>query len=126
MKLSTFSIIWAILYIGFGLGLLLIPVQFMDAYGVSLDDDGTMMARILGAALTSFAIVFWLNRNTPATDKSWHNVLLASLIYNIIDIPIVLVATLEGVMNALGWMPVGLHLFLAATFGLCLFKRELL
>ena len=53
MKLSTISIVWAFLYIGFGLGLLIIPVQFMSTYGVTLDQNGAMMARILGAALTA-------------------------------------------------------------------------
>ncbi len=59
MKLSNFSIIWAIFYIGFGLGLLVIPVQFMEHYGVALDNNGTLMARILGAALTDFALTFF-------------------------------------------------------------------
>lgn len=123
MKLSTFSIIWAVLYIGFGLGLLIIPVQFMATYGVSLDDSGVLMARILGAALTAYALTFWLNRNIPSTEKGWYNLLLTSFIYNIVDIPIVLMATLNGVMNSMGWMPVGLHVFLAATFGYFAFRK---
>lgn len=123
MKLSTFSIIWAVLYIGFGLGLLIIPVQFMTTYGVTLDSNGTLMARILGAALTAYALTFYLNRNIALTDKGWYNLLLTSFIYNIVDIPIVLMATIDGVMNSMGWMPVGLHVFLAATFGYFTFKK---
>ena len=124
MKLKTFSIIWSILYIGFGLGLLVIPVQFMSTYGVTLDTNGTLMTRILGAALTAFALTFYSNRNIASTDKGWHNLLLTSLIYNIVDIPIVLKATLDGVMNSMGWVPVGLHIFLAATFGYFAFKKR--
>ena len=124
MKLKTFSIIWSILYIGFGLGLLVIPVQFMSTYGVTLDTNGTLMTRILGAALTAFALTFYSNRNIASTDKGWHNLLLTSLIYNIVDIPIVLKATLDGVMNSMGWVPVGLHIFLAATFGYFTFKKR--
>jgi hypothetical protein len=123
MKLSTFSIIWAVLYIGFGLGLLIIPVQFMAPFGVTLDSSGTLMARSFGAALTAYALTFYLNRNTAATDKGWYNLLLTSFIYNIVDIPILLMATLDGVMNSMGWMPVGLHVFLAATFGYFTFKK---
>jgi hypothetical protein len=123
MKHSSFAIIWAVLYIGFGLGLLLIPAQFMSTYGVTLDSSGILMARILGAALTAFALTFWLNRKLPTSDKGWHNLLITSLIYNILDIPIVLMATLDGVMNAMGWIPVGLHVFLAATFGYVAFKK---
>ena len=123
MKLSTFSAIWAFLYIGFGLGLLIIPEKFMSTYGVSLDSGGAMMARILGAALTAYALSFWMNRESPISDKSWKNLLTVSVIYNILDIPIVLMATLNGVMNSMGWMPVGLHVFLATTMAYFVFRK---
>lgn len=124
MKLSMFSTIWAVAYIGFGLGLLIIPLQFMGTYGVMLDSNGMLMARVLGAALTAYALTFWLNRNIPSSDNAWHNLLITSFIYNVLDIPIVMTAILSGVMNSMGWMPVGLHLFLASTFGYFAFKRK--
>lgn len=124
MKLSTFSTIWAVAYIGFGLGLLIIPFQFMGTYGVMLDNNGMLMARVLGAALTAYAFTFWLSRNIPSSDKAWHNLLLTSFIYNVLDIPIVMTAILSGVMNSMGWIPVGLHLFLASTFGYFAFKKK--
>lgn len=124
MKLSTFSIIWAVLYMAFGLGLLLMPGSFMANYGVTLDTGGLLMARILGAALTAYALTFYLNRNLPLSDKGWQNLLLTSFIYHVVDIPIVTIATMDGVMNAMGWMPVGLHVFLAATLGYFAFKKE--
>lgn len=122
MKINTLSSIWAFLYFGFGVGLFLIPVQFMDMYGVALDAQGALMARILGSALIASAIVFILNRNIPVTDKAWRNLLIASCIYNLLDIPVVLTATLHGVMNVLGWLPVGLHVFLASTMAFFIFK----
>ncbi len=123
MKLKIFSIVWAVIYLSFGLGLLFIPIQLMAIFGVTLDSDGTMMARILGAALTAYGLTFWLNRNLPATDKAWHNLLLTSFIYNIVVIPIMLIAVLNGVTNAMGWMPFGQHIFLAATFGYFTFRN---
>ena len=122
-KLKIFSIVWAVIYLSFGLGLLFIPIQLMAIFGVTLDSDGTMMARILGAALTAYGLTFWLNRNLPATDKAWHNLLLTSFIYNIVVIPIMLIAVLDGVTNAMGWMPFGQHIFLAATFGYFTFRN---
>ncbi len=124
MKLKIFSIVWAVIYLSFGLGLLFIPIQLMAIFGVTLDSDGTMMARILGAALTAYGLTFWLNRNLPATDKAWHNLLLTSFIYNIVVIPIMLIAVLDGVTNAMGWMPFGQHIFLAATFGYFTFRQK--
>ena len=123
MKLKIFSIVWAVIYLSFGLGLLFIPIQLMAIFGVTLDSDGTMMARILGAALTAYGLTFWLNRNLPATDKAWHNLLLTSFTYNIVVIPIMLIAVLDGVTNAMGWMPFGQHIFLAATFGYFTFRN---
>ncbi len=124
MKLKIFSIVWAVIYLSFGLGLLFIPIQLMAIFGMTLDSDGTMMARILGAALTAYGLTFWLNRNLPATDKAWHNLLLTSFIYNIVVIPIMLIAVLDGVTNAMGWMPFGQHIFLAATFGYFTFRNS--
>jgi len=124
MKLTSFSIIWAVIYLVFGLGLLLIPMQFMSSFGVTLDASGIMIARVSGAALTAFALTFWMNRNLSQSEKGWRNLLMTSFIYNIIDIPIVLFATFNGVMNSLGWMPVGLHIFLAATLGYFAFSKK--
>jgi len=58
MKLSAFSIIWAIIYLGFGLGLLLIPALFMTTYGVKLDAGGAFMTRLLGSAQVAYAFNF--------------------------------------------------------------------
>src|ERR1700739_266254 len=117
MKLSTFSVVWAVIYIGFGLGLLLIPVKFMTTYGVTLDSGGAFMTRILGSSLTGFALIFWWNRKQPATARTQYVILLGSFIYNLLDLPVVLMGTLNHVMSSMGWIPVGLHVFLAATFG---------
>ena len=124
MKLSTFSVIWALIYLGFGLGLLLIPAQFMTTYGVKLDAGGAFMTRILGSSLTAFALIFYWNRNTPVADKTQHNIILGSFIYNLCDLPVVLLGTLNGVMSAMGWIPVALHVFLAVTFGYFTFKKD--
>jgi hypothetical protein len=123
MKLKTLSIVWAILYGGFGLGLLFIPGLFMSQYGVTLDDSGILMARILGSALSAYALLFYLNRNVQKKEKAQYNIILSSMIYNVVDTPIVILATLQETMNSMGWIPVGLHLFLAATMGYFVFKK---
>lgn len=105
------------------------PIQanrstLMTTYGVSLDDNGMMMTCILGAALTAFAIALWLNRNIPSTDRSWHNLLLASSIYNRYRRHPNSIATLNGVMNSMGGCPSDFTFFLAATFGYFVFKKN--
>ncbi|MBP6794491.1 MAG: hypothetical protein KA143_05535 [Saprospiraceae bacterium] len=123
MKLSFFSKVWAFLYLTFGLGLLIVPKLFMSTYGVELDASGQLMARILGSALFAYAVVFWINKNISISEKSWYNLLLASCLYNIMDTPIVLTATLNGTMNSLGWIPVFLHVFLGISMGSFLLKK---
>jgi hypothetical protein len=117
MKLKTFAIIWSIIYIGWGLGLLVNPVRLMAIYGLALDASGALMARIVGASLIGFGMTFWLNRSINSTEKGWYNLLSTSFIYNIISIPVTFMATLNGVMRSMGWIAVGLHIFLALTFG---------
>ncbi len=123
MKLSTFSIIWAALYGGFGLGLLLLPGPFMAVYGLDLDKSGELMSRILGSALFAFAIIFVLNRHVPKTEQVQRNILIGSVIYNVVDIPIVVMAIIGGVMSAMGWVPIGLHVFLAASMSYFAFGK---
>lgn len=122
MKLPGWMILAAILYVGFGIGLLIIPVQFMAMYGVGLNPGGAMMARILGSALIGFALLFYWMRNDGR--DTLMSVLRASFVYNVVDFFVVLSATLGGVMNAMGWMPVGLHVFLAAGFGYFAFMKK--
>jgi hypothetical protein len=116
MKLSTFLIIAAVAYAGFGLGLLAVPTPFMFVYGVSLDNGGALMARILGSALLGFTLIFWWCRNSASSD-ALQAIIRASFIYNVVDLPVVFIATLTGVMGPLGWIPVILHLLLALGFG---------
>lgn len=122
MKGTTFLPIAAVLYFGFGLGLLLAPAPFMSVYGVTLDPGGALMTRILGAALIGFALLFWRARALAAS-PALHAVFLASFVYNLLDLPIVTIATISGVMSSVGWSAVGLHVFLAAGFGYLAFKR---
>ena len=119
MKLSTWLTISAVLYGGFGLGLLVIPALFMAAYGVALDEGGQLMARILGSALLAFMLIFWWSRQ--AAVETVQPLLRASLLYNIVDFFVVLFATLAGVFSVMGWVPVALHIFLSAGFGYFVF-----
>jgi hypothetical protein len=116
MRLKTFLVIAAFIYLGFGIGLLSIPGPLMALYGLILDSWGQVIARILGTSLIAFALVFWLIRGSPISDASLA-VIRASFLYNILDVPIIGFATVTGVMSPMGWQAAGLHLFLAAGFG---------
>jgi hypothetical protein len=116
MKLGTFLVLAIVAYAGFGLGLLTVPAPFMATFGVALDAGGALMARVLGSALLGFTLIFWWTRNESLTNPL-RAILRASFIYNVVDLPVVLIATLTGVMGVLGWSAVILHLLLAIGFG---------
>ena len=65
----------------------------------------------------AYAVPFGLNRNFHLSDKRVYNLVLASVIYNVIDILIVLLATPDSTLNALCCMPVILHIILAVSIG---------
>jgi len=64
----------------------------------------------------AYAVPFGLNRNSPLSDKRVYNLVLAGVIYNVVDILIVLLAP-DITLNALCCMPVILNIILAVSMG---------
>jgi hypothetical protein len=114
MKREYFLIFASIAYAIFGLGLLLVPAEFMAPFGVPLDAAGALMSRILGSALVFLAVLFWLVRTdvSPAARA----ICGTQALYNAVDIVVLVMAISAGTMGVLGWMPVGLHAVLAVGF----------
>jgi len=113
MKLSTFAIIITVLAYGFGLAFLFIPVKLTACYGVSLNTGGVILARYFGAANILLGMIFWSYSQVSPTAKSWPKLLRFSLIYNILQLIITLMAVLNGETNAMGWTSVALFALLA-------------
>jgi hypothetical protein len=117
---TAFVVIAIVIYAVFGLGLLLAPGPFMAAYDVQFDADGTLLARVAGALLLSFAVGLVFARRDPAALRP---LLIAGLVYNLIELPLTVMTVQGGVMNTLGWVPFALHVFLAAGFAWLLRTR---
>jgi hypothetical protein len=124
MKLSTYATILAIVALLYGIGLLFIPAKFTENYGVTLDVAGLLMTRLFGALMTSQAILFWLNRNIPASEKSWNGILLSSVFYNVATFVIALTAVLNNVVNSMGWSTVILSAIFALASSYFAFKNK--
>jgi hypothetical protein len=116
MKREYFLIFAAIAYAIFGLGLLLVPAEFMAPFGVTLDVAGVLMSRILGSALVFLAALFWLVRTDAG--PAARTIFGTQALYNAVDILVLVMAISAGTMGVLGWMPVGLHAVLAIGFAL--------
>ena len=124
MKLSTYATITAIVALLYGVGLLFIPAKFTENYGVSMDAAGLLMTRLLGALMTSQAILFWVNRNIPASEKAWNGILLASVFYNVANVVISLTAVLNNVVNSMGWSTVILSAIFALASSYFAFSKK--
>ena len=113
MKLSTYAIIVTILAIGFGVAFLLIPVKLLDIYGVSLTGGGIIIARYFGASNLFIGLIFWSYSSVSPSAKSWPKLLLYSLVYDILQLIITLMAVLNKESNSMGWTSVALFAVLA-------------
>lgn len=85
----------------------------MPLFGVELDDGGVMVGRILGGAYLGAGIGFWMisgPEDIPA---------LTARLYALSEVLVAvacLVATVTGVMNAVGWLLVVAYAFFAGGF----------
>jgi len=117
MKLSSFAIIITILAIGFGLAFVLIPVKLTAFYGITLEGGGIVMARYFGGANLFTGMIYWSYSSVSPSAKSWPKLLLYSLIYEILQLIITLMAVLDNQANAMGWTTVALFALLAIGSG---------
>lgn len=115
MPLSTFLLIAAVIEALFGLGFLLLPEAALAPMGVRLNPAGIMLARVFGAALISFALLFWWVREATPSQALTAILRAAAIYFAVSTIPLVLGVS-GGLANALGWGTVVIHVGLAAGF----------
>ncbi len=123
MKLSIWMAAKAVVCIVFGIGFVLMPQYLGSIYALSLDPSGALMARLFGAAFIFEAIVLWLPRNAPSSDAGLRAIVMAVAVSNAIGFVVTLLATLSGIWNALGWLPVLLYLVFGLAFAYFLFAK---
>ena len=116
MKLPTFLTINAVLFVPFGLTMLLVPALLFPLFGIDLDADGILMARVFGPALFNFGLICYLIRKEQQFTIGMKAVLVGNFLFHAIDAISTLIASLNGVMNTLGWLFFTLHLVLAIGF----------
>ena len=115
MKLSDFLIVKAIISLGFGIALVLIPVAMMSLLGATLDPTGIFVARGNGAGLIGIGLICWFNRS--ADRDALRGITLALFVSDTILLIATLLAQLSGIMNALGWGLLAITLFLVLGLG---------
>jgi hypothetical protein len=114
--------ITAIVAFLFGLAFLLMPVQTMSMYGVSLDVSGQFVGRYLGSAFLGLAVIVWFARNAKA-DNTLRAILLGGFVVTFTGFVVALFDKFFGPGNAVVWSTVGIYLLLAIGFGYFYFGK---
>jgi hypothetical protein len=113
MKLSTYATISAIVASAYAIALLFFPEPFIEKYGVVLDPASTVITRYFGSAMLAFGALYWINRNIPASDKSWSGLLWSGVFLNVANAIITVMAITKGIGNSLGWSTVAVNVIFA-------------
>ncbi|MBX2877088.1 MAG: hypothetical protein KTR30_33520 [Saprospiraceae bacterium] len=116
MTLRNFLILNAILFVPFGLIMLILPGDLFPLFGIDLDADGILMARVFGSALLNLGLICYLVRAEPTDSSAMKAVLIGNFLFHAFDALSTFVASYTGVMNSLGWMFTSLHFVLAVGF----------
>jgi len=115
MKLSTFLTINALMFIPFGVGMLLMPSTIFPMIGVNLDGDGLLMASTVGSMLLSFGVTCLVSRNAQYS-QGLKAVLFGNLSFHLIDSLLTFRGAFSDTMNSFGYMFSSMHLILAIGF----------
>jgi hypothetical protein len=122
MKPNTFLAIAAVVAFLFGLSFILMPVQTMSMYGVTLDITGQFLGRYLGSAFLGVAVLNWFGRNSK-DNEAYRAILLGDFVLALTGFVVALFDVFTGVGNALVWSTVVIYLLLGAGFGYFYFKK---
>jgi hypothetical protein len=105
----------------FGLGFIFIPGKMLEPYGVILNDTATTFARLFGSAILSFPIFLWFARKSENIDFKKAAV-YTLLFYFLVSGILLVIAQVVGMMNALGWAIISLHVIFIIWFGYYMVK----
>ncbi len=124
MKLKSLMIIKAIVCLGFGVLLLLIPDKLFSIFGTTLGDGGMFTAREYGAALFGNLFLCWLAKDAAESDAR-RAIIAALFVYDLIGFIVTTITIIAGILNPLGWAVAFIYLFFTIGFGYFLFKPSL-
>ncbi|SHK34156.1 Tumour protein p53-inducible protein 11 [Bradyrhizobium lablabi] len=122
MTIKTFFTIIAVLALVHGVGFVLAPEQVATSYGMTTSPSSVLMARLFGAALLALGLIFWFARDNSS--ESVRGVLIATVIANTVGLVVVVMGTMAGTMNSMGWVAALIYLFGAAGCGYFVMARS--
>ena len=116
MKFKTLMVLKAVVCLGFGPLLLLLPDPLLTFLGSSYGPGAAITAREYGAAVLGNFMLTWLARK--AEESVVRRAIVWDLfVYDAIAFVAMLLIQLSGGFNLLGWGIVAIYLFFALGFG---------
>jgi hypothetical protein len=119
--MNTLFLVYLIVEAIFGIGFLFIPRLVMDPMGITLDETSTTLARMFGSLLIGIPFLLFFARKSSSTEFK-RGVIYCCFIYLLASVVILLITQIKGLMNAMGWCIVILHLVFMLWFGYYLLK----
>ncbi|MCB9422202.1 MAG: hypothetical protein H6667_20535 [Ardenticatenaceae bacterium] len=119
---QLYSIVGGI-HLVFGFGFLLLPGIVVALYGISLDESGTLMAQLLGASDLASAALLLTLRDIPSSQAARVVSTKGALEWSLITI-ILLLYSVTGLLNFMGWVSVVLFAAIAFLFARDVFKQQ--
>ncbi|MFK7920562.1 MAG: hypothetical protein AB8H47_01335 [Bacteroidia bacterium] len=116
MSIKTFLVLNSIMFIPFGIGMLLFPSPIFGMLDVQLDSDGLLMASTVGSMLLSFGLICLIARNVKENSPALEAILVGNLCFHTIDSFLTFRGASSEVMNSLGYMFSSIHLLFAVGF----------
>jgi hypothetical protein len=101
----------------FGFGFILMPAAVLAEFGASTDKIGFLLGSHFGIALAGFGLILFMARDI-AKSRTQNGILWAGLLTSTAYALFALIATLDGTINAFGWLLVTLNAALALGFAL--------
>ncbi len=115
MTIKTFFMIFAVLAVGHGIGFVLVPDQVASAYGLAISASSRLTAQLFGGALLFWGVTLWFARDFPS--EAARGILIGTIIADVPSLIVVVMGTLAGTMNAMGWVAVLIYLVSAVGSG---------
>jgi hypothetical protein len=120
MKLRHLFTINLFVAIFFGGSCALFPRFVYGLYGLSADDAGMWVTRLVGGSILGFATLMWYGRKTPSLEAR-RAIALALLVQDTVGFIASLLLQLTGKVNIFGWFSMALYAVLALGYAYFLF-----
>jgi hypothetical protein len=121
--MNTLFLVALIVEALFGIGFVLVPGPMLGPFGMTFNPIATAFARLFGAALLGYTILLWFARKSDKPESK-KGVVYSLFTYYLVSTILLVITQLAGLMNALGWGVIGIHMVLLVWFGYFLVSRS--